>query len=40
MSHDPFWLANKKILNEMRNLKMSCVLFKKIKANVYNRDLI
>jgi hypothetical protein len=22
----------------MRNLKMPCVLFKKIKANVYNKD--
>jgi len=38
MSHNPFWLVDKKALNEMRNLKMACLLFKKIKANIYNRD--
>ena len=45
MSHDPFWLANRKwisqdpfwlvdgeTLNEMDNMKMPCVLFKKKKS--------
>ena len=31
MSHDPFWLVDKKTLNEMRNLKMPCVLLKKLR---------
>jgi len=31
-------LDDKKTLNDMKNVKMPRVLFKKIKANVYNRD--
>jgi len=31
-------LVDKKTLNEMRNLKMPSILFKKIKANIYNKD--
>jgi len=38
MCHNQFWLDDKKTLNDMRNMKMPSVLFKKNKANVYNRD--
>ena len=38
MCHNQFWLDDKKTLNDMRNMKMPSVLFKKIKANVYNKD--
>jgi hypothetical protein len=40
MCHNQFWLDDKKTLNDMRNMKMPSVLFKKIKANVYNKDLL
>jgi len=29
MCHNQFWLDDKKTLNDMRNMKMSSVLFKK-----------
>jgi len=32
-------LDDKKTLNDMRNMKMSSVLFKRNNPNVYNRDL-
>jgi len=39
MWHNQFWLDDKKTLNDMRNMKMSSVLFKRNNPNVYNRDL-
>jgi len=38
MCHNKFWLDDKKTLNDMRNLKMPCVLLIWKNANVYNRD--
>jgi len=40
MCHNQFWLDDKKILNNMRNMKMPSVLFKRNNPNVYNRDLL
>jgi len=38
MNHDSILLVDKKTLNEMRNEKMSSLLFIWCKGNVYNRD--
>ena len=38
MCNNQFWLDDKKILNDMRNMKMPNVLFKRNNLNVYNRD--
>ena len=38
MCHNLFLLDDKKTLNEIGKVKMSSVLSKLIKGNVYNRD--
>jgi len=38
MSHDAFWLVDRKALNAMNSVNMSCVLFIWLKVNIYNKD--